>query len=416
MVGQEIGGGPNVKRSDIVYKNMRDSGLLAKYYATKTVRIGSSMEISGDSPTDIFIGRFGYPKVFIGPLVPPVYGNTEILATPEMWRNITSIPKIFEMRTSLVRGLYQTNVKNIENGKIEEIVRDLALAERPAGAQLALKMKSNKPSLDDESTPFGPSGSIRELEVGNLRPERKVEKLYSDTDARAVDAVFELYEHGVPVSKIQKGFSAGLFGRGPNRKFVPTRWSITAVDDTIAKQNLKEVKALETLDSIMAYYNVALDNRWLILLFPGTWEYESIEAFWPHTVWNENGKDVSIFGSYEPYEGRKTYAEMGGCYYSGKLAVTEKMRLLKKQGAALILREAHEGYTAPVGVWNVREHVRETLETQPTHLNNLEDVFSFIGQRLELTKSDWIKNSKMLRLLLSQKKIADYIKSKEVRN
>ena len=59
---------------------------------------------------------------------------------------------------------------------------------------------------------------------------------------------------------------------------------------------------------------------------------------------------------------------MGGCYYSGRLAVTEKMRLLKKQGAALILREAHEGYTAPVGVWNVREHVRGTLETEPVFL------------------------------------------------
>ncbi len=410
MVGQ-VDAGLHVKRSDIVYKNMRDSDLLKKYYSTRTVKIGSSMDISGDSPTDIFIGRFGYPKVFIGPLVPPVFGNTEILATPEMWRNITSIPKIFEMRTSLVRGLYETNVKNVEKGKIEEVVRDLALAERPAASQLSLKVRSNRPSLDDDSTPFGPSGSIRDLEVGNLRAEKKVEKLYSDTDARAVDAVFELYEKGVPVSKIQKGFSAGLFGRGPNRKFVPTRWSITAVDDTISKENLKEVKEYDSVDSIMAFYSVALDNRWLILFFPGSWEYESLEAFWPHTVWNENGKDISIFGSYEPYEGRKTYAEMGGCYYSGRLAITEKMRLMKRQGAALILREAHEGYTAPVGVWNVREHVRETLETQPTYLNNLDEVFKFIGERLELTRAQWVSNSKLLRILLSQRRLWDYVRS-----
>jgi hypothetical protein len=413
MAIQGVGGEPHVKRSDIVYRNMRDSDLLRRYYSTKTFRVGNSMDVAGDSPTDIFIGRYGYPKVFIGPLVPPVFGNTEILATPEMWRNISSIPKIFEMRTSLVRGLYETNVKNVEKGKVEEVVRDLALAERPAGAQLSLKVKSNRPSLDDESTPFGPSGSIRELEVGNMRAEKKVERLYSDTDARAVDAVFELYESGIPVSKIQRGFSAGLFGRGPNRKFVPTRWSITAVDDTISKENLKEVKGYDSIDSIMAFYNVALDNRWLIFFFPGSWEYESLEAFWPGTVWNENGKDISIFGSYEPYEGRKTYAEMGGCYYSGRLAVTEKMRLLGRQGSALILREAHEGYTAPVGVWNVREHVRGTLETEPVYLDGINDVFSFIGERLTLTKSDWVKNSRMLRLLLSQKKLADYIKNKE---
>ena len=86
MQGQDAAGGPKVKRSEIVYRNMRDSELLKRYYSTKTVKIGSNMEISGDSPTDIFIGRFGYPKVFIGPLVPPVFGNTEVLATPEMWR------------------------------------------------------------------------------------------------------------------------------------------------------------------------------------------------------------------------------------------------------------------------------------------------------------------------------------------
>ena len=40
------------------------------------------MEISGDSPTDIFIGRYGYPKVFIGPLVPPVFGDTDDARNP----------------------------------------------------------------------------------------------------------------------------------------------------------------------------------------------------------------------------------------------------------------------------------------------------------------------------------------------
>ncbi len=412
MAGQEPAGVPKVKRSEVAYKNMRDSELLKRYYPTKTVKIGSRMEVSGDSPTDIFIGRYGYPKVFIGPLVPPVFGDTTMLATPEMWRS-ASIQKVFEMRSTLVRGLYQTNVKNVENGKVEGIVRDLALAERPAGAQLSLAVRSARPVLDDESTPFGPSGGIRELEVGNMRADRSVERLYSDTDARAVDAVFELYEKGIPVSKIQRGFSAGLFGRGAKRKFVPTRWSITAVDDTLSKENLKEVKEYDTIDSIMAFYSVALDNRWLILFFPGCWEYESLEAFWPGTVWNENGKSISIFGSYEPYEGRTKYAEMGGCYYSGRLAVTEKMRLMRRQGAALILREAHEGYTAPVGVWNVREHVRGTLETEPVFLDGMDDVFSFIGERLTLTKRDWVGNSRMLRLLLSQKKLLEYVKNRE---
>jgi len=40
-------------------------------------------QISGSSPPGVFVGRFGYPKVFVGPMVPPVSGDTEILDTPE---------------------------------------------------------------------------------------------------------------------------------------------------------------------------------------------------------------------------------------------------------------------------------------------------------------------------------------------
>ena len=95
-------------------------------------------------------------------------------------------------------------------------------------------------------------------------------------------------------------------------------------------------------------------------------------------MWNENGIDISIFGSYEQYTGRKTYAEIGGCYYSGRLAITEKLQMLKRQAVALILREVHEGYLMPVGVWNVREHVRETLEKEPQIMHTTNEMFDCI--------------------------------------
>ncbi len=194
-----------------------------------------------------------------------------------------------------------------------------------------------------------------------------------------------------------------------DRKFVPTRWSITAVDDTLSKANLATVKGYDPIDAIHAYTSTALDNRWLIFFIPGNWQYESIEAWYPHTVWNENGKDVSIFGSYENYNGRKHYAEIGGCYYSGRLAVTEAMLSLQKQAMALILREVHEGYLMPVGVWNVREHVRETLETRPAILHSVKDMFEFVKRTFEIGTNDWIKNSTILTELLRQKRLLEYI-------
>ncbi|HUY70048.1 MAG TPA: hypothetical protein VMV00_00565 [Candidatus Baltobacteraceae bacterium] len=400
---------PAVKRSDIVYKHMRDPALLRYYYNVKTMKLLDRMEISGSAPTDIFIGRFGYPKVSIGPLVPPEYGDTSILGMPERWRHM-SIEDVVNMRSKLVRGMHTTKVKDVENGRVEQLVRDLALAEKPAETEMNF---SKKPSMSmtmmDEVQPFGPSAKISSMDVYNFKADRKMESRYTDTDATARTSMIELYERGVPVSRIQKGLSAGLFGIGQNRKFVPTRWSITAVDDTLGKANLEEVKSYETLDAIHAYYNVSLDNRWLIFLIPGGWQYESIEAWYPKTVWNENGVDISIYGSYEGYTGRKTYAEIGGCYYSGRLAITEKMKMLKKQSMALILREVHYGYIMPVGVWNVREHVRDTLQVKPDILHTVSDMFNYAKARLDIGAKDWIKNSRMLRDLLSQRRIAEYV-------
>jgi DNA repair protein NreA len=399
----------SVKRSDIVYKHMRDPALLRYYYRVKMLPFTSKLELTGSSPTDLFIGRFGYPYVNIGPLVPPEFGDTTILSTPERWHSM-SIEDIVNMRSKLVRGLHRTKVQNVEHGRVEELVRDLALAERPAEAEISFASKPFvKLTLKDEVEPFGPSAKIRKFDLYNMHADKGIERLYSDTDALSKIAMTELYNRGIPVSKIQRGLSAGLFGIGTKRRFVPTRWSITAVDDTLSKANLEEVKAYEPVDAIHAYYNVALDNRWLIFLIPGNWQYESIEAWYPKTVWNENGVDISIFGSYEQYTGRKTYAEIGGCYYSGRLAITEKLQMLKRQAVALILREVHEGYLMPVGVWNVREHVRETLQTEPQIMYSTNEMFDCIRSRLEIKSKDWIANSRVLRDLVSQKRMREYL-------
>jgi len=44
-----------------------------------------STMISGSSPPGVFVGRIGYPKVSIGPMVPPQHGDTSIMDTPEFW-------------------------------------------------------------------------------------------------------------------------------------------------------------------------------------------------------------------------------------------------------------------------------------------------------------------------------------------
>ncbi|MDE1768918.1 MAG: hypothetical protein KGH62_06175, partial [Candidatus Micrarchaeota archaeon] len=179
------------------------------------------------------------------------------------------------------------------------------LADRFVYADAKLTRKPNMMiSMGENSQPFGPSAPLKELSLGGIHTNTKVENAHSDTAMNASTAIIELYGKGVMVSKIQKALSAGLLGIGANRKFVPTRWSITAVDDTLGRENLKTVKQCDTIDSYRVYHSVALDNRWIVIMAPGEWSYELVEAFYPKTTWNLDGQNISIFSSHELYSGR----------------------------------------------------------------------------------------------------------------
>ncbi len=392
-----------VKRTPIAYLNMRDPHILKYYYRFKTLSLMDKEDISGNSPPDIFVGRIGYPNVFVGPLVPPIMGDTSEMGMPETWVNKT-IPEIVEARSMLVRGMMKENIHNVETGRMSGMLQELAIADRFAGVEMQLKHKPNLTiKFDENSQPFGPSAPLKGMSVGNTKANKQMEKAYFDTSMKAREGIVELYNKGVEVSRIQKILAAGGLGLGKGRKFVPTRWSITAVDDTLGKHRLLEVKESDQLEQITVFEDVALDNRWLVLMFPGAWSYELVEAWYPNTTWNQDTKNIAIFSSSEFFAGRKTYAEIGGCYYAARLASSEYLNRIGKQARVVILRETHPGYIMPVGVWNVREHVRAALKTEPLHFDSLQSTLQFIGQRMAIPTSEWIKNSTVLRDIIHQR-------------
>ncbi len=366
-------------------------------------------DIAGMSPPSVFIGRIGYPNVYAGPLVPPVHEDTAIYDLPERWFG-KSMDEIVGFRSLLVRGKHLVNVnKFTEAGKILDETRELALADTSVDMELNLTKKPRGSIyLDDDVQPFGPSAPIRDLRVGNARYNDKIEKAYYDTDLRAKNAVIDLYSRGVMVTKIQKAFSVGAFGLEKNRKLVPTRWSITAVDDTISKNLMAKVKTLPEINEYRVYESIYMDNVFEILMIPQQWSYESMEAWYPGTVWNPNGKSVAIFSDWEGNSGRTTYAAIGGCYYSARLAVCEQLLRENRQATAIVLREARPGYIMPIGVWQVRENVRNAMRQKPYRFNTLGESLQFIGGRFEIPLARWIVQSELLKRALFQKKITDF--------
>lgn len=368
-----------------------------------------SLDLGGSSPPSVFVGRIGYPRVSIGPLVPPVHGDTSILDTPEDWVG-KSMEEIVSMRSQLVRGKYSVRVDNVESGgRIVDLVREMAMARDPADVEAAFHRKPRGGLvLSDEVQPHGPSAPLAKLDVGGLKIDRRIDRAYSDTDLLATEAVIGLYREDISVTRIQRSFSVGAFGIGENRKFVPTRWSITAVDDTISKHIVKGVKNLPWINEFLVFESWSLDNRFLVLMFPGSWSYELVEAWYPNTTWNPDGKDILIFSSHEDYGGRSRYAEIGGCYYAARLATSEYLEKEKRQASIVILREAHPGYIMPVGVWNVRENVRAALRNPPRKFSTMKEAIDYSMTRLDIPLNTWINNSWGLRNRFYQKRLDEY--------
>ncbi|HUW48194.1 MAG TPA: Nre family DNA repair protein, partial [Patescibacteria group bacterium] len=379
-------------------------------YYLKSVPLMNSEDIAGASPPSVFIGRIGYPDVYAGPLVPPVEADTAMFDLPELWFG-KSMDEIVAFRSMLIRGKQRVHVQKFsEAGKIIQGTRELALAIKPVDVELFLTRKPHGSIfMSDETQPFGPSAPIRDMKISNTAWDPQIEKAYRDSDLKAIPAVLELYRKGVFETKIQRAFSVGAFGVEKNRRFVPTRWSITAVDDILSKNLMTQVRELPEMNEYRIYESKYLDNVFEVLMMPREWNYEAIEAWYPGTVWNPDGKETVLFSDWEGHDGRTTYAEIGGCYYAARLAVCEQLVKEKRQASVVVLREAHPGYIMPVGVWQVRENVKNAMRQRPLKYSTLKEALERIASQFRIPIPAWIRESELIRNALFQKRITDFL-------
>jgi hypothetical protein len=365
--------------------------------------------IEGSTPPAVFVGRFGYPRVNIGPMIPPYYGDTEILDTPELWMG-KSIEEVIDYRFSLVRGKSRSDVFEAqEPSRLLEALQELAMGEKPADTEAVFTRKPRRILvLSDDAQPFGPSAPMRSFITSNVSVDKRIEKSFYDRDMKASEAILSLYKAGVLVTRIQRSFSLGMFGVSSKRRLVPTRWGITAIDSTISSKLIEEVKQLPTIDEYLVYTFRNIGNIYAAILFPEKWSFEWIEAWFPKTFWNPSGSHPELMGDFEPYEGRTSYASVGGCYYSARLALAEKLSRERRQASGLLLREIHPEYILPVGVWNVRESIRELLRTKPAKFDTFQKAFCHALKALTITYRSWVASSTLTREAMSQRKLTRY--------
>ncbi len=387
-----------------------------------------SKRIAGSSPPGVFVGRFGYPKVFVGPMVPPVSGDTEILDTPEWWMG-KGFDEIVDFRYSLLRGYSKANILDAQRGgRLIETLQEVAMMTKPVDTELILARPPRKVlDLREDSQPFGPIAPLTSFQTGNSSVDNRIEKAFYDGDLPADDAVLQLYRNGVFVTRIQRAFSLGMFGESKRRKLVPTRWSITAVDSNLSLRLMARLKQHPLINEYRVYKYTYLDNTYVGILTPESWRFEWIEAWFEPELLATSFPDVDMamdvetsdytspdghrpvmLGDWEGFRGRKTYAKPGGCYYSARLAVSEYLDSIRRQAGAIMLREIHPGYIMPVGVWNVRESLRALLKTRFEWFDSMDAAMNYAGTILEIPKHGWIETSALLQKAYFQRKISEF--------
>jgi hypothetical protein len=374
----------------------------------------------GSTAPEIFVGRSGYPNISTGVLSPmaPDADAADFATSGEWYQRGLGIDDVLQRRTGLLNSTRsaKVNVDDVWDGFVGT-QREVAIADRPVDVEVGLDDASNLDiGLDDISTPTGPRARANSAELAeNPHVPRSVEKTLEDDDWRAEGAMTYLYNRGFDVYEVNTILSAGAMGQNHERKLVPTRWSITAVDDTVGKYVRGGLLNRDTIDQTEVWYNEYMGNRYWVVLTPGRWEFELVEMKAPESVWNPVAESYYLSSASEGYEGRTGYVEeTAGAYYASRLGVLEHLQERDRQAKCLVLREVTDEYWAPVGVWQVREGVRNAFERgagdasnprladQPAEAETFRDAVTAVAQQLPVSLNTLRRKSDMVAGLQSQ--------------
>jgi len=362
--------------------------ITSRFYAQLAVKPASSYQ--GSSPS-VFIGSYGYPEVRGGPLLIDDSDNP-----PEWLRQGLGIDDIVGIRARTIRG--SSGIHHFSDN-----LQEIAISSDPVDVDVAFE----KPvvfslTFDGTVAPVGLSGQLKAMEVtGSARVDRAVDRVTSDSDLGATDACVSLMESDIDVYQIAKLMTAGLLGK--RRHFVPTRWAITAVDDTLSIRLKKQIAAFSPLEEIRVFSGEIFGNRIVCILVPGDWKYEMIEIWGRHTLW---GGEQEIIVQDREGMTKRGYSPISGAYYSARLAVCEYLVTIRRNARVILIRSISSDYWAPLGTWVIREAARQAMANPSYVLPSLDAAVQEASARLGFDR--WVHHSTLLPEIRTQRTIFSF--------
>jgi DNA repair protein NreA len=323
--------------------------------------------LDSTSPPSIFIGsKLRYPQVNVGILSPlEKEKNAWIYDNEKYWaENNFEIKDILKLRNSLLNSRFKSNVYDSRlNKKFIELAKEIAIASKPVDIEIELKNRLRIGRERDRIlTPLGMNANLKNAKiVSNTKIDSKLDKIMND-EIKASQGLNILYKNNFDVYSLSKILSVGVLGLKKSKRLIPTRWSITATDDTIGKSLIEKIRNYREVEDYELFFGEFLGNQYVVLLFPNIWNFELFEIYLPKSSWNFSS-EIKAATDYEDYFGRKKYAfNTGGGYYATRLSILEYLDRLRKQASVLVIRIETPSYWASLGVWVVRESIKKALE------------------------------------------------------
>jgi hypothetical protein len=376
-------------------------------------------QLNSFSPPSVFVGSgLKYPLVNVGILSPVEREeNAWIYDDAKYWaQNNFGINEVINLREGLLNSRFQSNVKDFRlNKKFVNIAKEIAIASKPVEIELELKNRINLGRKSDRVvTPNGLRAELKKAMItSNVKVERKLDSVMND-EVKSNEGIEILYKNNFDEYALSKILSVGVLGLKKDKKFVPTRWSITAIDDIIGKNILERVRDYKIIEDYGLFFGQYLGNQYMIMFFPENFSYELFELYFPGSSWNPS-RELKASTDFENYAGRKNYASnTAGGYYATRLPILEYLDKIKRQASVLVVRIETPSYWAALGVWVVRESVRKAMNNAFWKFATKEELINSaksIGKiKYNFDYSKIFNKSRVLNELKEQKRLIDWFK------
>ncbi len=355
--------------------------------------------LDGFTPPSNLVTNINYPTLSLGILLSND-NDVEYYDNPIFWiRKKVDIDSIIEHRIKMInaRRIVDVNMPK-KNDKLYNEILEAALSVRSISVEVTTSKIWENYKLSKLFAFFGFKTNLESIKISEN--PKIPDEIYKIEDLKAREAVYLLYKKNLSDYYISRLFSLGFFGNKINKKLVPSKWAITAVQKIIEDNIRKEIKhkKVKVVEKYYIFNYKIFGNDFYGFFIPGHGSVELIECILPRSAYNMNGNHVII--------GRD---EESGGYYSLRLSFSEFINYNGIIGDLIVFRVITEEYKLPLGVWVVREGTKSLFENVVGKFDNYKEAYQYLDNLISRKYHISLHKLRLYSKILNKKSILSFI-------